>query len=392
MAAATVVGDLTVLQQPPLTRIGMIVGTVQYMAPEQLQGRDTDERTDVFAFGILLYEMLTGRKAFEGTNDASLIGNILHAEPPSLSSVEPSTPPPLDRLIRACLVKDPSARCQTVAEIQTQLTFVQEIGLAASRGSDSGPSATATRTQAQRWFAPTVLVAIMFALAATGWEWSSKRATISEPQRPFVAVRAFRNLSPETTQSYFAAGMTEEITGQLSHLSGLRLLSRSAVERYKDVRSMADELHVSNVVEGSVRLDGNRVRIAVQLVDATNQQTLWAEQSDRELTDIFAVQSDVALRIAEALQASLSSVERLRVEKRPTQNLEAYQLYLQSRSATSDRARNFEEIDRLRKAIALDSSFAAARAELAYHLIFMGQYRVLRTSTKGSRKQRRRCI
>ena len=171
--------------------------------------------------------------------------------------------------------------------------------------------------------------------------------------------------------------MTEEIRGQLSKLSALRLLSRSAVERYgeADVKRMAQELGAGSVVEGSVRLEKQRVRIAVQLIDAKSEQLIWSDQYDRELNDVFAVQTDVALRIAGALQATLSPEERQRVEKRPTENLAAYELYLKSQQLPlSEREPNEQAIEMLGRALDLDPAFAVAQARLAYRTLFLAHY------------------
>ena len=170
--------------------------------------------------------------------------------------------------------------------------------------------------------------------------------------------------------------MTEEIRGQLSQIAALRLLSRNGLDAYKDDATRAvRELGLRHVVDGSVRVDGNRVRVSAELVDASTQQTLWSQQYDRDLADMLTVQSQIAQQIARSLQASLSPAEQLRIEKRPTDNLDAYTLFVQARQANiGDRARNLEAIERLRKALALDPQFALARGHLAYRLLFMANY------------------
>ena len=172
--------------------------------------------------------------------------------------------------------------------------------------------------------------------------------------------------------------MTEEIRGQLSRVSDLRLLSRSATDRYNNAdgrQRMAEELGAGSVVEGSVRLEKQRVRIAVQLIDARNEQSIWAEQYDRQLDDIFAVQSEVALQIADALRATLSGDERRRVSKPLTRNVTAYELYLKALTLSAfQREPNLESIRLLRQALALDPRFAAAQARIAYRTLFMSTY------------------
>jgi adenylate cyclase len=170
--------------------------------------------------------------------------------------------------------------------------------------------------------------------------------------------------------------MTEEIRGQLSQISALRLLSRNGLDSYKDDAMRAvRELGLRHLVDGSVRVDGNRVRVSAELVDASTQQTLWSDRYDRDLADVLTVQSQIAQQIAHALQANLSPAEQRRIEKRPTSNLDAYTRFLQAQQAnTSDRARNLEAIEQLRQALALDPQFALARGHLAYRLLFLASY------------------
>jgi TolB-like protein len=229
------------------------------------------------------------------------------------------------------------------------------------------------------------LAAITAAVASVAvgvglWNWrpGDDLTEPTEIERPLVAVRPFRSLSTDPQQAYLAAGMTDEIRGQLSQVSSLRVLSRDAVDAYKEgeLSRMVRELAVRNVVDGTVRVDGNRVRISAELVDASTSETLWSDQYDRELADILAVPSEVAVQITGALRSKLTAHERQRVGSRPTSNLEAYRLYLQAQqmSPLSDRAVNVQAMELLRKAIALDPRFAVAQAVLAYRLVLLGSY------------------
>jgi TolB-like protein len=190
-------------------------------------------------------------------------------------------------------------------------------------------------------------------------------------------VRPFRSLSADPAQAYFAAGVTEEIRGQLSQVSSLRLLSRNALEApaATDPAKIVRDLGVTQLVDGSVRLEGKRVRVAAELVDASTQQTLWSDQYDRDIADVLAVQSEVALQIARALSANLSPAEQQRLGQAPTTNAEAYRLYLEARPApTFDRVRNLAAIELLRKAVALDPRFAMAHATIGFRQVVMGYY------------------
>ena len=366
-AATTVIG----------TQSGVVLGTVGYMAPEQVRGQPVDHRADIFAFGVVLYEMVTGTRAFQRDTSADTMSAILHAEPPELPAPIRKVAAGLDRVIRTCLSKAPQERFQSAAEI------IVALDAPADSSSPRAPQSSASTTR-RRALIVSAIGMLITGLAAGGW-WIAKRdhpavtPAAADPQelRRTVAVLPFKNVSADAAQNYFSAGMTEEIRGQLSKLSALRLLSRSAVERYgeADVKRMAAELGAGSVVEGTVRLDKQRVRIGVQLIDAQNEQLLWGEQYDRQLDDVFAVQSDVALRIAGALQATLSPEERQRVEKRPTENLAAYELYLKSQELRfNEREDNLKAIQMLRLAFDLDPKFALAQSRMAYRTMFLSYY------------------
>jgi TolB-like protein len=198
----------------------------------------------------------------------------------------------------------------------------------------------------------------------------------AEHGRPLIAVRPFRSLSADPQQGYFAAGMTEEIRGQLSQVSALRILSGTGLDGYgDDLPRAARELGLRSFVDGSVRVEGNRVRVSAELVDAFTRESLWSRQYERELAGVLAVQSDIAQQIAKALEPNLPEAERVRLAKQPTDNLEAYTLFLRSRELPStNRPQNLEAIGLLHKALALDPTFAEAQSRAAYRLVFMGYY------------------
>jgi TolB-like protein len=221
-------------------------------------------------------------------------------------------------------------------------------------------------------------VVVIAATASAVWWWRSRPvADVAESEeRPLIVVRPFTSLSPDPKEGYFAAGMTEEIHGQLSQVASLRLLSRNGLDGYKnDVARAVRDLGVRNFVDGSIRVEGNRVRVSAELVDASTQQTLWSNQYDRELADVLAVQSDIAQQITRSLHASLSPREQTRLQQQPTRNLDAYRLVLQANQMSNfDRVQTIEAIGLLRKALALDPTYAAAQTQVAYRLMFLGQF------------------
>ena len=351
---------------------GMIMGTIGYMSPEQASGRPIDYRSDQFALGLLIYELATGTRPFERSTTAQSMAAVIDAEPAPVDVLNPEVPPHLAAVVARCLAKDPAERYESTRDLARDLKSILDT-------SSRGTAVVAPPARSARRLAVGVgALAIVAMVAAVAWLWGPwRKPPAAAADRPLLAVRAFRSLSPDQAQGYFAAGMTEEIRGQLSQVSSLRLLSRNALDAAggADPARAARELGVTQFVDGSVRVEGRRVRISAELIDAATQQTLWSDQYDRELADMLAVQSDVAMQIARALRASLSPDEQQRLEQRATTNPEAYALYLQSQQlSSSDRAKNLAAIELLRKAVALDPRFAVAQARLAYRFVFMGYY------------------
>jgi len=322
-----------------LTREGLVVGTYRYMSPEQLRGHPLDCRSDVFALGVVLYELATGRAPFGGATLAEIGSAVLREQPAAVYVFRPDLPRGLSDLIMRCLQKDPRRRFADAGEIARELP-----GLA--RAAESAP-APATGP------ASVVLPPI----------------DVLEP--PSVAVLPFVNLSTSAENEVFADGITDDVIAHLAKIRSLKVISRTSVmslkKREQSLREVGSILGVGAILEGSVRRDGNRVRIVAQLVEAETDQHLWAETYDRDLTDIFAIQTEVALQIAAALRAELSPGERSRIRRAPTHDLDAYQLYLQGRSSFKRYTeegfrlgiRNFE------RAAAEDPGFALAYVGLA---------------------------
>jgi TolB-like protein len=375
--------------QPTVTALagtdpGLVVGTVGYMSPEQASGRPVDYRADQFALGLLIYELVTRTRPFERPTTAQSLSATIETEPPSIEALNPDVPPHLGAIVARLLAKDPAERYDSTRDLARDLAIVHD-GLSHRTPLGGGGSVTAGTPVRPRRFPFRTLgaasaVLLLVAAAAAAWLWrdrSTAPAPSVEPERPLVAVRAFRSLSADPQQGYFAAGMTEEIRAKLSQVATLRILSGTGLDGYgDDMARAAGELGLRSFVDGSVRVDGGQVRVSAELVHAGTRETLWSEQYDRELADVLAVQSDIAQQIARALTPSLSPSEQARVEKRPTDNLQAYTLYLKTQQgmASADRARNLEAIGLLRKALALDPRFALAQSRIAYRMVFMGYY------------------
>jgi serine/threonine-protein kinase len=316
-----------------VTEPGTILGTVAYMSPEQALGRPTDFRSDQFSFGSVLFEMLTGKQAFRRASSPETMTAVIREEPEPLEIGAPQSPIPLRWIVERCLAKEPDERYASTRDLARDLGRLKG-GI--SEGAGLAPPA------------------------------DSGTVTL-----PSVAVLPFLNMSADPDNEFFADGITEDVIAHLARIGTLRVTSRSSAmafkKRQQSLREIGAALGVGMLVEGSVRRSKNRVRIVAQLVDPRTDRHVWAETYDRDLDDIFAIQTDVALHIAAALRAELTLEERARIGRRPTHNLEAYQLYLRGRHAFVNftPAGFIESIALFEKAVALDPLFALAYAAIA---------------------------
>jgi TolB-like protein/Flp pilus assembly protein TadD/predicted Ser/Thr protein kinase len=364
----------------PLTTEGTVLGTAQYTAPEQLEGRAVDARADIFSFGTLLYEMLTGNRAFRADSAAGLAAAILAKDPPSLSAtLGPELPQALEHVVSMCLAKKPDDRWQTARDVAKQLDWI-----GGSVSTPAAPPAVAPAVISARpsrtWIAAAALVIVVAVVAGVAFlstpetpaaaalpaeSASGAAATVQANAREVlpnsVAVLPFANLSPNADDAYFAQGIHEEVLNQLAKVSSLNVIARTSVLRYADgntpIPEIAQALNVKTVMEGSVRYAGDNVRIGVKLIDANTGTDIWAEAYQRRFDDIFAIQADIASNIANALRAEFSLEEQREIQRPLSASADAYALFLQSRRGGLSDADRLALLDR---AIALDPSFAAA--------------------------------
>lgn len=343
-------------------------GTPSYMAPEQSRGAPEDERTDVFALGVLLYRMLANELPWpkqRGWDD--------RVAAPQLEIVDA---PALGALVGRMLESDPVRRPRDAGEVLRALAGVQQE--LSREPSVSGGIRTRKRRRIalargsfRRWALAAATIIAAFGIGVASWTaLRGRRAPVAEAS---VAVLPFTSLSRDAADAAFADGLHLEVLTQLANISGVRVIGPGSVASYRDgprnLRSIASDLRVRSILEGSVQRSGGRVRATVHLVDPTTGHELWAERYDRDLTDVFQIQSDVALSIARTLGATLSPSERRVVERRPTANPEAHELYLRARHLWS-RSVNVESDNAaaealLEDAIEVDPGFAEAHALLA---------------------------
>jgi non-specific serine/threonine protein kinase len=339
----------TAIQPNELTTAGSTMGTVSYMSPEQARGQLTDARTDLFSLGTVLYQMATGVLPFQGETSAVVYAAILNREPPPLSQLNPALPAELGRLLEKALEKDRTLRYQSATELKTDL-------LRLKRKVDSGDRRAA--------------------------EIHDSRSGAHKAAERSVAVLYFENLSGQKEDEYLRDGVTEDIITELSKIKGLKVLSRQAVLPYRDrpvaTAQVGQQLKTTSVLAGSIRRGGSRLRITAQLVDVESDSLLWSERYDREMADVFAVQDEIARKIAEALRVQLSPQEQEALAAKPTENAQAYDLFLRGRSYARRQGRQDLEfaLQLFENAVALDPQFALAYAATAnvcavYHYWFV---------------------
>ncbi len=336
----TAVGETSV----DLTAVGATVGTIAYMAPEQVLGRTLDARADLFSLGVVLYETATGRPAFAGVNRAATFDAILHMQPTPAIELSPDIGSPLNDIISELLEKSPALRFQTAANLHASLAR-------AKRQPDT-----------------------------FGVQTSS--SGVRKPRRS-VAVLSFVDMSSRQDQEYFCDGLAEELIDSLARLNRLSVASRTSTFAFKgkdaDIREIGGQLNVESVLEGSVRKVGDRLRVTAQLVNVADGYNLWSEKYEREVGDVFAIYDEIAQAIVDKLQVTLGDTTETPIVRRYTDNPDAYNAYLKGRYFWNRRSRGLlkKAIQYFEQAARLDPSFALAHTGLADSYTVLGIYSAL---------------
>jgi eukaryotic-like serine/threonine-protein kinase len=319
------------------TEAGVIMGTAPYMSPEQAEGRELDARSDIFSFGLVLYEILSGQSAFRGDSWISTLAAILHTEPQSLREIKPAIPVSVEQLVARCLRKDPAQRFQSMLKVQRALAEATSSGLIS-------PAASA----------------------------------VSKQEAASIAVLPFVNLSADKENEYFSDGLAEEIINVLAKVPELRVIARTSAFAFRgkeqDLHTIGDRLKVGTILEGSVRWAGNRIRVTAQLISVADESQLWSERYDREIEDVFAIQDEISEAIASALKVKFSRTQHR------TANIESFQSYLKglywyqryNQQSLGKAKEAFEQ------ALAHDPGYAPAYAGLAVFYYGLGALSIKR--------------
>ena len=334
---------------PARTEPGTVLGTAGYMSPEQVRGKPADHRSDLFSVGLILYEMVAGRRAFQAATSVETMMAVLRDDPPPLSGLGRALPAGFEEIVNHCLEKSPGERFQSARDFAFALHVLERDASAPKTPVPAAPVSGESRPS----------------------------SGVSQPQPPSIAVLPLRNLSADPENEYFSDGMTEEIIDALSKIGALRVAARTSSFAFKgkdaDVREIGERLNVRSILEGSVRRVGNRIRIAARLVSTADGYDLWSERYDGDMSDVFQVQDEIARAIAAALKVRLLPDEEAALATPGTRNVEAYNLFLKGRFFFAQRSAR-KAIEQFEAAIAADPTYAAPHTGLAESYCIYGFY------------------
>ena len=373
------------LEAKGITGAGVMIGTPEYMSPEQVEAKEVDQRSDIYSVGVILYEMVTGRVPFEGDTPFAIGVKHKSETPKDPKELNSQIPNGLCRMILKCLEKDKEKRYQSAGEVRSELTKIEEgIPTAVREVQKRKPLTSKEITVTfglKKLFVPALVVAALLIATVIVWQLLLKKEAVpAQPSKPSIAVLPFEDLSPQKDQAYFCDGLADELLNRLTNIESLRVPARTSAFSFKgrdlEIEEIGKKLNVETLLEGTVRKAGNKFRITVQLINVDDGYPIWSEKYEREMEDIFAIQDEISLKIVDKLKVNLLGKEKQELMKRHTDNLEAYKLYLQGQYFLSMRTEeNIKKaIKYFEQAIEEDSNYALAFVGIAESYIALPYY------------------
>jgi serine/threonine protein kinase/Tfp pilus assembly protein PilF len=377
------------LRGKSITGAGVMIGTPEYMSPEQVEGKDVDQRSDIYSLGVILYEMVTGRVPFEGDTPFTIGMKHKSEIPKDPKELNAQIPEDLSRIVLKCLEKDKVKRYQSAEELRVELEKIEKGIPTTERETPARRPFTSKEItvtfKLKKLFVPVSAVLILIIAAVIIWQvLIKKRAVGPLAVKQSIAILPFTDLSQQKDQSYLCAGFAESIINALSKIKDLYIpastSSFSLTGKNRNIQEIGQMLHVSSVLDGSLQRAGNRIRVIAKLINTADESILWSEQFDEEIQDIFAIQDKMTQGIVDNLKLKILGEEKAKLKKRYTENLEAYNLYLQGRYFWSKRTKEglVKALEYFNQAIERDPNYALAYVGVADVYNMRASYRYLR--------------
>ena len=371
-----------------ITGAGVMIGTPEYMSPEQAEVKDVDQRSDIYSLGVILYEMVTGRVPFEGETPLGIAMKHKSEMPKDPREINSQIPEDLSRMILKCLKKEKEKRYQSAGEVRSELENIEKGVPTAEKAIPKRKPITSREITVtfglKKLFIPAIAIVALAVIGVLLWQTIFRKGLLlSAPSQSSVAVLPFIDLSPQKDHEWLSDGISETMINALSGLKGLRIPARTSSFFFKgkeiDIQEIGQKLRVENVLEGSVQVAGDMLRVTAQLISVKDGYHLWSDKFDRKLDDVFSIQDEISREIVRALKVRLMGEEEARLTKKYTENIEAYNLYLQGRYFWNKRGGKnlYKSIEYFEEALEKDPNYALAYTGLADSYFVLGNNRII---------------